>query len=199
MSLRRLYDWTMNLAQHRHALWWLAAVSFIESSFFPIPPDVMLIPMVLAMRERAWFLAGLCTAASVAGGWFGYAIGHFLYESVGVWIIELYHLQKEFEVARQAFIDNAIKIMMVKGMIPVIPYKLITITAGVAGMDLATFSVTSLIVRAMRFFLVAGLLWKFGQPIRDFIERRLGLVTTLFAIGLVGGFVIVKVLLQPPS
>ncbi|MCC7166418.1 MAG: DedA family protein [Rhodospirillales bacterium] len=197
--LRRLYDWTMNLAQHRHALWWLAAVSFIESSFFPIPPDVMLIPMVLAMRERAWFLAGLCTAASVAGGWFGYAIGHFLYESVGVWIIELYHLQKEFEVARQAFIDNAIKIMMVKGMIPVIPYKLITITAGVAGMDLATFSVTSLIVRAMRFFLVAGLLWKFGQPIRDFIERRLGLVTTLFAIGLVGGFVIVKVLLQPPS
>ncbi|MBI4968006.1 MAG: DedA family protein [Rhodospirillales bacterium] len=199
MSLRRLYDWTMNLAQHRHALWWLAAVSFIESSFFPIPPDVMLIPMVLAMRERAWFLAGLCTAASVAGGWFGYAIGHYLYESVGVWIIELYHLQKEFEVARQAFIDNAIKIMMVKGMIPVIPYKLITITAGVAGMDLATFSVTSLIVRAMRFFLVAGLLWKFGQPIRDFIERRLGLVTTLFAIGLVGGFIIVKVLLQPAS
>jgi membrane protein YqaA with SNARE-associated domain len=199
MMLRRLYDWTMNLAQHRHALWWLAAVSFIESSFFPIPPDVMLIPMVLAMRERAWFLAGLCTAASVMGGWFGYAIGHFLYESVGMWIIDLYHLQKEFEVARQAFIDNAIKIMMVKGMIPVIPYKLITITAGVAGMDLATFSITSLIVRAMRFFLVAWLLWQFGQPIRDFIERRLGLVTTLFAIGLVGGFVIVKYLLQPAS
>jgi membrane protein YqaA with SNARE-associated domain len=194
--LRSLYDRTMKLAAHRHATGWLIAISFIESSFFPIPPDVMLIPMVLAARDRAWRLAFYCTLASVAGGCFGYAIGHYLYETVGVWIVNLYHLEREFEVARQAFIDNAIKIMMIKGMIPIIPYKLITITAGVAQMDFLTFTITSFIVRAMRFFLVAWLLWKFGPPVRDFIEKRLGLVTTLGAIGLVGGFVLVKYLLK---
>jgi membrane protein YqaA with SNARE-associated domain len=194
--LRSLYDKTMNLAAHRHAVGWLMAISFIESSFFPIPPDVMLIPMVLAARDKAWRLAFLCTLSSVLGGCFGYAIGYYLYETVGVWIVNLYHLEREFEAARQAFIDNAIKIMMIKGMIPIIPYKLITITAGVAKMDVATFTITSFIVRAMRFFLVAWLLWKFGPPVRDFIEKRLGLVTTLGAVGLVGGFVLVKFLLK---
>ncbi|TAN48166.1 MAG: DedA family protein [Rhodospirillales bacterium] len=194
--MRRLYNKTMEMAQHRHAAWWLAAVSFIESSFFPIPPDVMLVPMVLAERQKAWRYAGICTLASVIGGCFGYAIGYFLYETVGIWIVSAYHLEHEFEVAKQAFIDNAIKIMMIKGMIPIIPYKLITITAGVAKMDILLFCVTSVIVRAMRFYLVAGLLWKFGPPVRDFIEKRLGLVTTLFAVGLVGGFILVKVLLS---
>jgi membrane protein YqaA with SNARE-associated domain len=194
--MRRIYNKTMELAQHRHAAWWLAVVSFVESSFFPIPPDVMLIPMVLADRKKAWYYAGLCTVASVIGGCFGYAIGYFLYETVGVWIVSVYHLEREFEVAKQAFNDNAIKIMMIKGMIPIIPYKLITITAGVAKMDFLLFTVTSIIVRAMRFVLVAALLWKFGAPVRDFIEKRLGLVTTVFAICLVGGFVLVKVLLN---
>ncbi|MBF0354493.1 MAG: DedA family protein [Alphaproteobacteria bacterium] len=193
---RRLYDKIMALAQHRHAAGWLALVSFVESSFFPIPPDVMLIPMVMADRKKAWFYAGLCTLASVIGGCFGYAIGYFLYETVGVWIVSLYHLEHEFDVARQAFIDNAIQIMVIKGLIPIIPYKLITITAGVAKMDILLFTVTSIIVRAMRFYLVAALLWKFGAPVRDFIEKRLGLVTTLFAVGLVGGFILVKVLLS---
>lgn len=195
-KMRRIYNKTMELARHRHAVWWLAVVSFVESSFFPIPPDVMLIPMVLGKREKAWYFAGVATLASVLGGGFGYAIGFFLYETVGLWIIDLYHLQAEFEVARQAFIDNAIKIMMVKGLIPIIPYKLITITAGVAQMNFLLFMATSVIVRAMRFVLVAGLLWKFGPPVRDFIEKRLGLVTTLFAVGLVGGFILVKFLLS---
>lgn len=194
--MRRLYDKTMQMAQHKHAAWWLAAVSFIESSFFPIPPDVMLVPMVLADRKKAWFYAGLCTVTSVVGGCFGYAIGFFLYETVGAWIVSAYHLEREFEVAKQAFNDNAIKIMMVKGMIPIIPYKLITITAGVAKMDILLFTVTSIVVRAMRFYLVAALLWKYGPPVRDFIEKRLGLVTTVFAICLVGGFVLVKLLLN---
>jgi membrane protein YqaA with SNARE-associated domain len=193
--LQRTYDWTMRLAGHRHAVAWLAVISFVESSFFPIPPDIMLIPMVLAAREKAWWYATVCTVASVAGGMFGYAIGYFLYESIGQWVIDLYHLQKEFEVARQAFIDNAIEIMMIKGLIPIIPYKLITITAGVAEMDLALFTVTSLAVRALRFFMVAALLWKFGAPVRDFIEKRLGLVTSVFAVLLIGGFVLVKVIL----
>lgn len=193
--LRRLYDWTMGLAGHRHAVWWMAAVSFIESSFFPIPPDVMLVPMVLAARDKAWRYAAICTIASVLGGMLGYAIGFFLYESVGVWVINLYHLAAEFETAKQAFNDNAIQIMAIKGLIPIIPYKLITITAGVAHMDLATFTVTSVLVRALRFLMVAALLWKFGAPVRDFIERRLGLVTTGFAVALVGGFVLVKVML----
>ncbi|MFA6022134.1 MAG: VTT domain-containing protein, partial [Rhodospirillales bacterium] len=152
--------------------------------------------MVLADRKKAWFYAGLCTIASVIGGCFGYAIGYFLYETVGAWIVSAYHLEHEFEVAKQAFNDNAIKIMMVKGMIPIIPYKLITITAGVAKMDILLFTVTSIVVRAMRFYLVAALLWKYGAPVRDFIEKRLGLVTTVFAICLVGGFVLVKLLLN---
>jgi membrane protein YqaA with SNARE-associated domain len=195
--LQRTYDWTMRLAGHRHAVAWLAIISFIESSFFPIPPDIMLIPMVLAARDKAWWYALVATVASVLGGLLGYAIGHFLFESIGAWVIDLYNLEREFQVARQAFIDNAIEIMMIKGLVPIIPYKLITITAGVAEMDLATFTLTSVAVRALRFFLVAWLLWQFGTPVRDFIEKRLGLVTTIFAVGLIGGFVLVKVILAP--
>ena len=195
--LQRTYDWTMRLAGHRHAVAWLAIISFIESSFFPIPPDIMLIPMVLAARDKAWWYALVATVASVLGGLLGYAIGHFLFESIGAWVIDLYHLEQEFKVARQAFIDNAIEIMMIKGLVPIIPYKLITITAGVAEMDLATFTLTSIAVRALRFFLVAWLLWQFGTPVRDFIEKRLGLVTTIFAVGLIGGFILVKVILAP--
>lgn len=195
--LQRTYDWTMRLAGHRHAVAWLAIISFIESSFFPIPPDIMLIPMVLAARDKAWWYALVATVASVLGGLLGYAIGHFLFESIGAWVIDLYHLEREFQVARQAFIDNAIEIMMIKGLVPIIPYKLITITAGVAEMDLATFTLTSIAVRALRFFLVAWLLWQFGTPVRDFIEKRLGLVTTIFAVGLIGGFILVKVILAP--
>ncbi len=192
--LRRVYNRLMGVAAHRRAAWWLALVAFAESSFFPIPPDVLLIPMVLAERRKAWFYAALATVASVVGGMLGYLIGSVLYDTLGQWIIATYHLQAQADHAVTLFRENAIKIMMVKGLVPVIPYKLVTITAGLARMDFLTFVLTSIAVRALRFFLVAGLLWKYGEPMRDFIERRLALVTTACAVGLVGGFLLVKFL-----
>jgi len=191
--LRRIYDRTMALSAHPQALLWLAIISFVESSFFPIPPDILLIPMVLAARERAWRYAAVCTLSSVLGGFLGYAIGHFLYDSVGLWIIQVYHLQEQFEKFRAAFNEYGAWIVLLKGMTP-IPYKLITITAGITGLDLPTFALASIGSRAVRFFLVAGLLWKFGEPIRDFIDRRLTLVTTGFVVLLVGGFLVLKLL-----
>jgi membrane protein YqaA with SNARE-associated domain len=191
--LRRLYDWTMRLAGHRHAVWWMALVSFVESSVFPIPPDVMLVPMVLAERRKAWFYATVCTIASVTGGFLGYAIGLFLFESVGDWVIATYHLGAEFERFKETFNEYGAWIVLIKGMTP-IPYKLITITAGVTMLSLPVFSLASVVSRGMRFFLVAWLLWQFGPPIRDFIERRLTLVTTGFVVALVGGFLAIKLL-----
>lgn len=191
--LRRLYDWTMGLAGHRHAMRWMALVSFVESSVFPIPPDVMLVPMILAQRQKAWVIATVCTLASVVGGFLGYAIGLFLFEVVGQWVIDLYHLDKQYGAFHQAFLDYGAWIVLIKGMTP-IPYKLITIAAGAAKMNLAVFAAASVVSRGMRFFLVAALLWKFGPPIRDFIERRLTLVTTGFVVALVGGFLVLKLI-----
>jgi membrane protein YqaA with SNARE-associated domain len=191
--LKRLYDWTMEKAASRNSRWWLAAISFAESSFFPLPPDLLLIPMVLANRRNAWLYALLCTSASVIGGIAGYMIGHFLYETVGRWVIEAYHLGPQFESLRQTFIDYGAEILIIKGMTP-IPYKLLTITAGVAGLDIRVFIGASLISRSMRFLLVAGLLYWFGEPIRVFIEKRLTLVTSVFAIALIGGFLVIKLL-----
>ncbi len=191
--LRRLYDQIMRLAAHRHAGWWMALVSFIESSLFPIPPDVMLVPMVLADRRKAWMYALICTVASVIGGFLGYAIGYFLFESIGAWVIQLYHLAQEFETFQHTFNTYGAWIVLIKGMTP-IPYKLITITAGVTKLDLLVFTVASVGSRGMRFFLVAWLLWQFGPPIRDFIERRLTLVTTGFVVALVGGFFAIKLI-----
>ncbi|MBW7850347.1 MAG: DedA family protein [Rhodospirillales bacterium] len=189
--LRGLYDWTMSLAAHRHAVWWLAAISFIESSFFPIPPDVLMIPMILAARDRAWWFATVATVASVLGGYLGYVIGFFLFETVGQAVIDFYRLQEGFVTFRDTFNTYGGWIVLIKGMTP-IPYKLITITAGVTHLDLGVFTVSSLGSRAIRFFLVAALLWQFGPPIRDFIERRLKLVTTAFVAALVGGFLVLK-------
>lgn len=191
--IRPLYDWMMRLAGNRRAPTALFWVSFAESSFFPIPPDVMLIPMVLKDRAKAWRYAALATIASVIGGAFGYAIGYFLLETIGKPVINFYGLALKFEQAMSWFREWGVPILIVKGMTP-IPYKLLTITAGAAHMNLAAFMGASVIARAMRFFLVAGLLYWFGEPIRDFIERRLTLVTTIGVILLVGGFVAVKYL-----
>lgn len=190
--LKRTYERLMAVAAHPKAHWWLALVAFIESSVFPIPPDVLLIPMVLANRRKAWAYAALATAASVLGGFLGYAIGSVFYETVGQWIIHAYHLEAEAERATTQIQENLVWIMAVKGLVPVIPYKLITITAGLARADIVVFGVTSLAVRALRFYMVAGLLWKFGEPAKEFIEKRLGLVTAACAVGLVGGFLIIK-------
>lgn len=192
--LRRLYDWTMSLAAGRHAPAALAAVSFAESSFFPIPPDVMLIPMVIARRARAFFYATLATISSVLGGMAGYAIGYFVFEAIGMPILNFYGKADDFAGFTQMFNDYGVWILIIKGMTP-IPYKILTIAAGVAHMDFVAFILASIVARAMRFFIVATLLFFFGEPVRAFIEQRLTLVTTVFVILLVGGFVAVKFLL----
>ena len=191
--LRRIYDWVMRLAHHPRAAWALFAVSFAESSFFPIPPDAMLIPMVLADRRKAWFYALICTIASVLGALLGYWIGHALYETVGKPIIAFYHLDQQVQGFIDQFNEYGLWIILIKGLTP-IPYKLVTIASGVAGFALVPFVLASIVTRGFRFFLVAGLLYFFGAPIRDFIERRLTLVTTLFIVLVVGGFVALKYL-----
>jgi membrane protein YqaA with SNARE-associated domain len=189
--LQRLYDWTLSLAAHRHALWALAIVSFVESSFFPIPPDVLIIPMVLATREKAWRIAAVCTVASVAGGLAGYGIGHYAYEAVGRPLMEFYGYATKFESSQAQYNEWGAWIVAGAGLTP-FPYKVITIASGVTGLDLTTFTVASGISRGIRFFIVAGLLWYFGAPIRAFIEQHLAKLVTLFFILLFGGFVLLK-------
>lgn len=191
--LRRLYDWVMGLAAGRHAPTALAGVSFAESSFFPIPPDVMLIPMVVAKRDSAWRNALICTIASVAGGVFGYLIGAFLFEPLARPVIAFYHYGDAFAQLQEWFADYGLLIVFVAGFTP-IPYKVFTIASGFAGLFLPVFILGSVVSRGARFFLVAGLLYYFGAPIRDFIEKRLGLVTAVFGVVLVGGFVAIRLL-----
>ncbi|HUF54985.1 MAG TPA: YqaA family protein [Thermohalobaculum sp.] len=185
--IRSLYDWTFSLAAHRNALWVLALVSFIESSVFPIPPDVLLIPMVLAAREKAWLIAGVCTLASVLGGMAGYALGYFAFEEIGRPILEFYGKAGRFEEFRLWYNDWGDWAVFFAGVTP-FPYKVITILSGVTGLDLGVFTLSSIAARALRFFLVAALLWRFGPPVRDFIEKRLGLFFTLGVVLLFGGF-----------
>ena len=189
--MRRLYDWMMAKARNDrapHALFW---VSFIESSFFPIPPDVMLIPMVIAQRAKAWWYATVATIGSVIGGAFGYGIGYFFFEHIGRPILEFYGKAQSFGEFTNWFNEWGVWILIIKGMTP-FPYKVLTITAGVTHMPLIEFMLASVIARAMRFYLVAGLLYFFGEPIREFIEKRLTLVTTVFVVLLVLGFVAIK-------
>ena len=189
--LRRLYDWTLDLAGHRHALLALALVSFVESSVFPIPPDVLIIPMVLAARERAWKIAFVCTVASVLGGIFGYAIGALLFDQVGSPVLKFYGYAERFDEFRAYYNDWGAWAVFIAGLTP-FPYKVITILSGVTGLDLLVFTIASILARGLRFFVVAGLLWYFGEPIRAFIEKRLGFLFVIFVILLVSGFVLVK-------
>ena len=192
--LRSLYDWTMGLAGHRHAIWALAAVSFIESSFFPIPPDVLLIPMVLAAPTRAWRIALVCTLASVLGGLLGYAIGALLYDTVGQPVLAFYGYEARFAQFTDYYNAWGSWAIFIAGLTP-FPYKVITILSGLTGLDLTTFMLSSVLARGLRFFIVAALLWRFGAPMRDFIERRLGLLFTIFVILLLGGFVVARYLI----
>ena len=191
--MRRMYDWMMGMAGSPRAPWALGIVSFIESSFFPIPPDVMLIPMVLRDRSKAWWYATIATVTSVAGGILGYAIGYFFFEAIGKPILNFYGKEHALDSFIQFVHEYGVEAVIIKGMTP-IPFKVVTIAAGVAKMDLLAFIAASIIARAMRFYLVAALLYFFGQPIREFIERRLTLVTTVFVGVLVSGFVAVKYL-----
>ncbi len=186
--LRRLYDWVIRLAGSPSAIPAMGVIAFAESSFFPIPPDVMLVPMVLAKRRKAFVIATVCTVCSVLGGLLGYAIGFYFFETLGAWVVKTYGLQSGLEKFREGFDHYGIWIILIKGLTP-IPYKLVTIASGAAHFDLFTFVWASIVTRGIRFFAVSALLWKFGEPIRAFIEKRLALVTWVFLIALIGGFV----------
>lgn len=189
--LRRFYDWMIAVSARPAASWILAAVAFAESSFFPFPPDIMLVPMSVARPRRAWFYAALCTVASVLGGIAGYLIGALLYDTLGQWLIQLYGYEDGVEEFRALYAEWGALIILIKGFTP-IPYKIVTITSGFAGYDLFWFVVLSAITRGARFFILAGILNYFGEPLRVFIERHLGLVTALFLVVMIGGIFAVK-------
>jgi membrane protein YqaA with SNARE-associated domain len=189
--LRRTYDRLMREATRPGAERALAAVSFAESSFFPIPPDVMIVPMVLANPERAWRIALIATVSSVLGGLLGYGIGYFLFETLGNLLFDFYGLQDKAHAFQTSYQEWGLWIILIKGLTP-IPYKLVTITSGAAHFSLAVFMAASVITRGARFFLLSALLRKFGPSIRDFIERRLTLVTSAFAAAIVLGFVALR-------
>ena len=192
--LRSVYDWTMNFAAHRNAMWALFVISFIESSVFPIPPDILLVPMVLAAREKAWKIAAVCTLGSVLGGIAGYGIGYFLYESIGLPMLELYGKADKFAEFQDMYNQWGAWVVAMAGLTP-FPYKVITIASGVTHLDLWTFVIASVLSRGARFFLEALMLWYFGDPIRDFVEKYLGWLVTGGFIVLFGGFVAVKYLM----
>jgi membrane protein YqaA with SNARE-associated domain len=191
--LRGLYDWAMAQAERPYALWTLALISFVESSVFPIPPDVLLIPMVLAAPSRAWLIAGVCTLSSVLGGLAGYAIGALLFDALGQPILQFYGYLERFAAFQAQYNEWGAWIVFGAGLTP-FPYKVITIASGVTGLDLATFTIASVLARGLRFFALAALLWWFGPPIRRFIERNLGWLTVVFFVLLFGGFLLLKLL-----
>jgi membrane protein YqaA with SNARE-associated domain len=189
--IRAMYNWTLGLAQSPNALWALAIVAFVESSVFPIPPDILMIPMILARPRRAFVIAGVATLASVAGGAFGYWIGAAFYDTLGLPVLEFYGKTGSFETFRQHYNDWGAWAVLIAGITP-FPYKVITILSGATGLSFTVFMLASVLARGLRFFLIAALLWKFGAPIRDFIERRLGLVFTVAMVLLIGGFVALR-------
>jgi len=186
--LRRLYNWCIDAAGKPHAAWILGAVSFVESSFFPVPPDIMLIPMSLARPDRAWRFAAICTLTSVAGGMLGYLIGAVLYDSVGLWLIRLYGYGDKVDAFRDAYVHYGAWIILLKGLTP-IPYKIVTIASGFAGYNFGWFVALSLLTRGLRFFAEAFLLKRYGPGARVIIEKRLGFWVTVSALVLVGGAV----------
>ncbi|QQO15536.1 DedA family protein [Bradyrhizobium diazoefficiens] len=187
--LKRIYDWCIDAAHKPYALWIMGAVAFAESSFFPVPPDVMLIPMSLARPQRAWVYAAICTATSVVGGLLGYAIGALLFDSVGHWLIQVYGLGDKVDAFRASYAEWGAVIILLKGLTP-IPYKLVTITSGFAGYNIGLFILCSIVARGGRFFIVAILLNRYGDWIRVKIEKHLGLVVAVGVIVLVLGFVV---------
>ncbi|MBF9235099.1 YqaA family protein [Microvirga alba] len=186
--LRRLYDWTLSLAGRPSAPYALAAVSFAESSFFPVPPDVMLVPMMLARPDKAWTYALICTISSVVGGVLGYMIGLLLYDSVGAWLFQFYGLTQGAEAFRHSYAEYGHWIILLKGLTP-IPYKLVTITSGFAGYSLGWFILLSIVTRGARFFMVGLLMSKFGPAIKGLIDRHFNLVAAICVIVFIGGFV----------
>ncbi len=191
--VQRTYNLMLSLAANRRAMLFLSLVAFAESSFFPIPPDIMLIPMVLAMPDKAWRIAATATAASVVGGFFGYGIGVFFFDLIARPILDFYGYMQQFNAFKECYHQWGAWIVFGAGITP-FPYKVITIASGVVRLDLLTFGVASVAARGIRFYLVAWLLKKYGAPMKVFIEKHLGILSILFVVLLVGGFVLIKYL-----
>jgi membrane protein YqaA with SNARE-associated domain len=189
--LKRLYARIIALAASPQAPWWLAAIAFAESSFFPIPPDALLIPMALAQPRRAFRFALVCTLASVTGAMLGYLIGYALFAQVAQPILHLYHYDEAFEAFRIRFAENGVYLILLKGLLP-IPFKIVTIASGMSSLNVPAFLAACLVTRGARFFLIAGLIRRFGDPVRVFIEQRLMLITSLTAACIVLGFVLLR-------
>lgn len=192
--IRNLYNWAIAMAGHPKAAWILFAVSFAESSFFPIPPDVMLVPMILANRKKAWLFAGVCTLASVAGGLVGYALGAWMYDTLGHWLITLYGMEEQALHFRELYQHYGAAIILLKGLTP-IPYKLVTIASGMAGYPLLPFVILSAITRGARFFIMAALLRRYGEPMQAYLENHLETATFVLLGVIVLGFVAFKFVL----
>ena len=192
-SLKRLYNWTLDKANHKNAKWYLSLISFAESSFFPIPPDILLIPMALASKTKAIFYAFICTFSSVLGGIMGYAIGYYFYNTVGIYIIEFYHLENSFSIFENYYNEFGMLIVLGAGITP-FPYKFITIASGVFGLNIFLFIFVSIIGRGFRFYLIAILLYFFGEKIKLIIDRYFNVLTIVFFILLVGSVFIIRFL-----
>ena len=190
---KKTYDWTLEKAQHKNAKWYLSLISFAESSFFPIPPDILLIPMALASKARALFYAFMCTLFSVLGGILGYAIGYFFYNSVGIYIVDFYHLENSFNIFESYYKEFGILIVLGAGITP-FPYKFITIASGVFGLNIFLFIIVSIIGRGLRFYLIAILLYFFGEKIKLIIDKYFNVLTIVFFILLVGSVFIIRFL-----
>jgi membrane protein YqaA with SNARE-associated domain len=191
--LKKTYNWTLEKAQHKNAKWYLSLISFAESSFFPIPPDILLIPMALASKARALFYAFMCTLFSVLGGILGYAIGYFFYNSLGIYIVEFYHLENSFNIFEDYYKEFGILIVLGAGITP-FPYKFITIASGVFGLNIFLFIIVSIIGRGLRFYLIAILLYFFGEKIKLIIDKYFNILTIVFFILLVGSVFIIRFL-----
>ena len=191
--LKKTYNWTLEKAQHKNAKWYLSLISFAESSFFPIPPDILLIPMALASKARALFYAFMCTLFSVLGGILGYAIGYFFYNSVGIYIVDFYHLENSFNIFENYYKEFGILIVLGAGITP-FPYKFITIASGVFGLNILLFIIVSIIGRGLRFYLIAILLYFFGEKIKLIIDKYFNILTIVFFILLVGSVFIIRFL-----
>lgn len=189
--VRKIYDSVIHLSSSKHALAWLFVISFVESSFFPIPPDIMLIPMILATPKKAWKIAGICTLASVIGAYLGYVIGFYFFELIAEPLLEFYGYLNKFNEFKNLYSEYGAWIVFGAGITP-FPYKIITIASGVVQLNLAVFTVASIIARGLRFFLIAWLLKTYGEKMRSFIEKNLGWLSVLFLVLLIGGFLLIK-------
>ena len=189
--VRKIYDSVFHLSKENGAIYWLFAVAFIESSFFPIPPDVMLIPMILAAPKKAWSISGVATVGSVIGAYLGYAIGFYFFQLIAEPLLNFYGYLEKFNSFKELYNQYGAWIVFGAGITP-FPYKIITIASGVVHMNLIVFTIASIIARGMRFFLVAWLLKKYGETMREFIEKNLGWLSVLFLLLLIGGFAAIK-------